>query len=100
VLTAWADESGSRPDLDPGAYLLAAGRQAQIGGLGAARCDPGFGAAHEAQQQVRKLNDLRGFDRIGEVDCSVAGRILEGADGAGKQIHRRYLLTVVTVEPA
>ncbi len=24
VLTAWADESGSRPDLDPGAYLLAA----------------------------------------------------------------------------
>ncbi len=23
-LTAWADESGSRPDLDPGAYLLAA----------------------------------------------------------------------------
>ncbi|MFT9830916.1 hypothetical protein ACM0CU_24150 [Mycobacteroides abscessus subsp. abscessus] len=24
MLTAWADESGSRPDLDPGAYLLAA----------------------------------------------------------------------------
>jgi hypothetical protein len=24
VLTAWAGESGSRPDLDPGAYLLAA----------------------------------------------------------------------------
>lgn len=24
MLTAWADESGSRPDLDPGVYLLAA----------------------------------------------------------------------------
>jgi len=24
MLTAWADESGSRPDLDPGAYLLTA----------------------------------------------------------------------------
>lgn len=24
MLTAWADESGSRPDLDPGAYLVAA----------------------------------------------------------------------------
>jgi hypothetical protein len=24
MLTAWVDESGSRPDLDPGAYLLAA----------------------------------------------------------------------------
>lgn len=24
MLTAWADESGSRADLDPGAYLLAA----------------------------------------------------------------------------
>lgn len=24
MLTAWADESGSRPDLDPGAYMLAA----------------------------------------------------------------------------
>jgi hypothetical protein len=24
VLTAWADESGSRPDLDPGIYLLTA----------------------------------------------------------------------------
>ncbi len=24
MLTAWADESGSRPDLDPGAYLLSA----------------------------------------------------------------------------
>ena len=24
MLTAWADESGSRPDLDPGTYLLAA----------------------------------------------------------------------------
>ncbi|MCA0155737.1 hypothetical protein LB823_05970 [Tsukamurella sp. M9C] len=24
MLTAWGDESGSRPDLDPGAYLLAA----------------------------------------------------------------------------
>lgn len=24
MLTAWADESGSRPDLDPGAYLIAA----------------------------------------------------------------------------
>lgn len=24
MLTAWADESGSRPDMDPGAYLMSA----------------------------------------------------------------------------
>jgi hypothetical protein len=63
--------------------------------LDAARGDPRFGTAHEAQQQVCELNDLRSFDGIGEFNSSVAGGVLEGANGTGEQFHRRDLLTPV-----
>jgi hypothetical protein len=37
---------------------------------------------NDAQQQVVQLDHLRGFHRVVELDGSVAGGVLVGADGA------------------
>jgi hypothetical protein len=54
-------------------------------GLGSACTsgDPSFGPTDDAQQQVRKLDNLRSLNWIRETDRSVTGWIFEGADGAG-----------------
>jgi hypothetical protein len=90
VLTAWADESGSRPDLDPGAYLLAA-----------VLCDDGDVAELRKTMEDQRIGETKvhwhdsSADRRGELievvsTLPVTGFVVVHVDGdANDRRHRR-----------
>jgi hypothetical protein len=97
MLTAWADESGSRPDLDPGTYLLAAAlcEEDDLAELRKAMENQRIG---EAKLHWHGSSDDRRADLIAAVaELPVAGFVVVHVDGdADDRRHRRkcmeYLL--------
>lgn len=90
MLTAWADESGSRPDLDPGTYLLAA-----------ALCDEDDVALLRKSMENLRIGEAKlhwhgsSDERRGTLvnalaELPVAGFVVVHVDGvAGDRRHRR-----------
>lgn len=94
MLTAWADESGSRPDLDPGTYLMSA-----------ALCDEDdVDALRETMRTLRRPTETkvhwhgRRDDHRFELVDSIAGlpflalTVVHSEAGAGDRRHRRKCL--------